>query len=86
MSLRTALLAALLGGAALTSQAYAQHVVTDAEASKLTFDSLTATPRPIYRPVVAFRRMHRPGYVSHAMHASGTAVYRRRIGVHVSRR
>ncbi len=86
MSLRAALITALLGCVALPAQAYAQHVVTDAEAAKLTFDSLTATPRPIYRPVVAFRRVHRPGYVSRAMRASSVSVYRRRIGVHVSRR
>ena len=86
MSLRIALLTALLGCAAVSAQAYAQHLVTDTEAAKLTFDSLTAVPRPIYRPVVAFRRVHRPGYVSRAMHGSTASVYRRRIGVHLSRR
>ncbi len=75
---------ALLGCAALPLQAHAQHVVTDAEAAKLTLDSLTATPRPIYRPVVAFRRVHRPGYVSRASHAGSAS--RRRIGVHFARR
>ncbi len=86
MSLRIALLTALLGCAALPSQAYAQHLVTDSEAAKLTFDSLTAVPRPIYRPVVAFRRVHRPGYVSRGMHASTASAYRRRVGVHLARR
>ena len=84
MSLRAALITVLLGCTALPLQAHAQHVVTDAEAAKLTLDSLTATPRPIYRPVVAFRRVHRPGYVSRAMH--GSAVSRRRIGLHFARR
>ena len=86
MSLRAALIAALLGCAAVPGQAYAQHVVTDVEAAKLTLDSLTATPRPIYRPVVAYRRVHRPGYVTRAMHASSVSASRRRVGVHVSRR
>ena len=61
MSLRAALLTTLLGLAVLPIQAHAQHVVTDAEASKLTFDSLVAVPRPVYRPIAAFRRVHRAG-------------------------
>ncbi len=82
MLLRAAMMTALLGCAALPVQAHAQHLVTDAEAAKLTFDSLTATPRPLYRPVVAFRRVHRPGYVSRAMHAPS----RRRVGLRFARR
>lgn len=44
----------LAGG--LAKPALAQHVVTDNEAGKLTFDALTATPAPVfhratYRPV-----------------------------------
>ena len=55
--------------------AFAQHVVTDTEAGKLTFDALTATPRPIYRPIVAFRRSHHGAYISRVS-------YRRRVGFH----
>ena len=55
--------------------AFAQHVVTDMEAGKLTFDALTATPRPIYRPIVAFRHVHRGAYISRVS-------YRHRGGFH----
>ncbi len=35
---------------ATSGVARAQHVVTEAEASKLTLEALTAPPRPVYRP------------------------------------
>lgn len=38
-------------GSVAAPQALAQHVVTDGEAGKLTLDSLTATPAPVYRRV-----------------------------------
>ena len=71
--------------AAGSPPARAQHVVTDIEAGKLTLDALTATPRPIYRPIVAFRRMHRGGYVARAAHVHFVA-YRRRMGFRSMRR
>ncbi len=39
-------------GSAVAAPAFAQHVVTDGEAGKLTLDALTATPRPVFRRVV----------------------------------
>ncbi len=36
----------------VAAPAFAQHVVTDNEAGKLTLDALTATPRPIFHRVV----------------------------------
>lgn len=65
--------------------AHAQHVITDSEADKLTLDALTATPRPIYRPVMAIRHMHRTGYASHSARVSRVA-YVRRTGVRRTRR
>jgi hypothetical protein len=41
-------------GTAATPAAFAQHVVTDNEASKLTLDALTATPR-VFVHRIAFR-------------------------------
>ena len=83
VSLRAALLTAALGVgvvfAADAPQAFAQHVVTDNEAGKLTLDALTAAPRPVYRTVMATRRAHRPGYVSRSMHASSKAAFHRRV-------
>ena len=55
---RLAFTAALAVGIAPVA-AHAQHVVTEAEASKLTLEALTAAPpRPVYRPVyrVAYYR------------------------------
>ncbi len=66
--------------------ARAQHVVTDSEAGKLTLDALTATPRPLYRPIMAMRRVHRSSYVSHLTHVSRAQVRHRRIGVRLARR
>lgn len=39
-------------GTVMAPRASAQHVVTDDEAGKLTFDALTATPRPIVHRVI----------------------------------
>jgi hypothetical protein len=81
VALRLFFISAVLGLGLLssvgTTSALAQHVVTDQEAGKLTLDSLTATPRPIYRPILAVRRVHRPGYVSRSMHATRIVAYRR---------
>ncbi len=79
MSLNAAFATIVLGCTLLlgTAPAFAQHVVTDVEAGKLTFDALTATPRPVYRPVMAVRRLHRSGGISRV-------VYRRRTGSHSS--
>ena len=90
MSLRVAFLGAFLGCGlivpAATAPAHAQHVVTDYEAGKLTLDALTAAPRPVYRPVyqriMAVRRTHRPGYVSHMMHGSAKTAFHRRVASH----
>lgn len=41
-------------GSIAAPRAMAQHMVTDGEAGKLTLDSLTATPAPVYRHVVAY--------------------------------
>ena len=77
MSLRRILVAAGFGWAIIVTGALpsrAQHVVTSADAGKLTLDALTAPPAPLYRPtyhrVLAVRRAHKPGYVSRQMHAS----------------
>lgn len=68
MTVRTAfvrslfvLLLGLAGGVALAPAAHAQHVVTDDEAGKLTFDALTATPRPVVRHV-AYRPVYHSSY------------------------
>lgn len=50
-----ACLLTLAVGSIAAPQAMAQHVVTDSEAGKLTLDSLTATPAPVYRHMVAYR-------------------------------
>ena len=68
MTVRTVLLAAFLtlaGGMTMAPAAFAQHVVTENEAGKLTLDALTATPRPVirhvsYRP--AYRSAYRPSF------------------------
>jgi len=77
VSFQAVFAAAALGCAVLMAAppACAQHVVTNTEAGKLTFDALTATPRPIYRPIVAFRHIHRGAYISRVS-------YRRRAGFH----
>jgi hypothetical protein len=49
--------------------AHAQHVVTEAEASKLTLEALTAAPRPVYRPV--YRAYYRPAMATRFEHARG---------------
>lgn len=79
VSLKAAFVTAALGCALLlgAAPAFAQHVVTNVEAGKLTFDALTATPRPVYRPIMAVRRLHRSGGISRV-------VYRRRSGSHSS--
>jgi hypothetical protein len=79
------ILVAALGSLLLAAPAArAEHVVTDMEAGKLTFDALTATPRPIYRPIMATRRLYRAG--GHASHAYRTISYRRPFRTHLSRR
>ncbi len=52
---RSLLFFALAGGVA--TPAFAQHVVTDDEAGKLTLDALTATPAPVHR--VSYRALSR---------------------------
>ncbi len=56
----------LMGGAAIVSSASAQHVVTESEAGKLSFDALTAEPAGSYVHEVQYyrhryyhRRFHR---------------------------
>ena len=56
--LRALALALATVAAGLPLAAHAQHVVTEAEASKLTLEALTAAPRPVYRPVT--RAYYRP--------------------------
>jgi hypothetical protein len=62
-----------------SSPALAQHVVTDVEAGKLTFDALTATPRPIYRQIMDYRRIRRSGFVQHSTHTHLVAYHRRLV-------
>ena len=51
-SLRRLTLTAALAIGLAPVAARAQHVVTEAEASKLTLEALTAAPpRPVYRPI-----------------------------------
>ncbi|MGI4746156.1 MAG: hypothetical protein ACRYGI_16570 [Janthinobacterium lividum] len=50
----SACLLTLAVGSIAAPQAMAQHMVTDGEAGKLTLDSLTATPAPVYRRVIAY--------------------------------
>ena len=47
--------------------AFAQHVVTEDEAAKLTFEALTAPPRPVYRPVI--RASYRYAAHRHGSHS-----------------
>lgn len=55
-----ALATGVLGGAAAVQKAEAQHVVTEGEASKLTFDALTAVPASHYvQPAQYYRYRHR---------------------------
>ena len=83
VGLRIVFISAVLGCglfcAAGSPAARAQHVVTDVEAGKLTLDALTATPRPIYRQVAVFRRMHRSNVASRSSHVH-YVTYRRRSG------
>ncbi|MCQ8241170.1 hypothetical protein [Rhizosaccharibacter radicis] len=77
----------LLGGLAATAAtpALAQHVVTDDEAGKLTLESLTATPRPVYRPVVAYRVRsvsHAHGHAARTVSAVREASYSRKASAH----
>lgn len=84
VGLRIAVIAAALGCGIFcalgTSPARAQHIVTDMEAGKLTLDALTATPRPIYRQIMDYRRVHHSGYAPRSVHAHLIA-YRRRTGL-----
>ncbi len=96
MSLRLMLAAVVVGSGVFAAEARAQHVLTDTEAGKLTFDALTAEPvyrpiyrpqyRPIYRQIMAVRRVHRFGSISRRMHASWKAAHVYSVGVHSSRR
>ena len=87
MSLRKIAVCAVLAMAILSipgvRQAAAQHVVTNSEASKLTLDSLTAAPRPVYRPIyrqaMAMRRIRYAGGVERAVRAT---TYRHHSGIH----
>jgi hypothetical protein len=74
-----------------TAPAFAQHVVTDDEAGKLTLDALTATPRPVYRPVVAYRSHaiaahSRHGYAVHTVSAVRSASYHHKASAPAKRR
>ncbi len=69
--------------------AYAQHVVTEDEAAKLTLEALTAAPpRPVYRPI--YRAYYRPAFLrygrAHGWHAVTRASYRVELAHHRSRR
>lgn len=90
MALRTLILTAALGcGLSCTlglAVARAQHVVTDMEAGKLTLDALTATPRVIYRPILAVRRVHRVSYVSRTTHLSRSVAFHRHAWSRSTRR
>ena len=48
----------LLAGAAVIGTASAQHVVTESEAGKLSFDALTAAPARSYVHQVQYYRHH----------------------------
>ena len=69
--IRTAATAALalglMGGAAVVSSASAQHVVTESEAGKLSFDALTAAPARSYVHEVQYYH-RRPYYHRHYRH------------------
>lgn len=78
IGIAAAFMTVLLGAQA----ARAQHVVTEAEASKLTLEALTATPpppRPVYRayyrPAMSVRTVHgravRGRYIAAAYHPAG---------------
>lgn len=64
---------------AISASAFAQHVVTDGEAGKLTLDALTATPRAFVHRVVY--RPTRGGWAQEnryrSVHAVHEASYRR---------
>ena len=72
------------GGLGLASGvAHAQHVVTEAEASKLTCEALTAPPpRPIYRAYV--HRVVATRSVWRGRHEDGVRAYGRR-GIFITR-
>lgn len=54
-----ALAAGVLGGAAAMQTAQAQHVVSEQEAGRLSFDALTAAPARHYvQPVQYYHRRH----------------------------
>ncbi len=56
-----ALAAGVLGGGAALQAAQAQHVVTEQEAGKLSFDSLTASPARSYvHQAQYYRHRHYP--------------------------
>ena len=56
-----ALASGVLGGAATLQSAQAQHVVTESEAGKLSFDALTAAPTGHYvHQVQYYRHRHYP--------------------------
>ncbi len=72
--IRTATAAALaiglLAGAATVSTASAQHVVTESEAGKLSFDALTASPARAYVHQAQYYR-HRRYFPRHRFHHHG---------------
>lgn len=74
-----AVLLTVAAAPAVTSSAFAQHVVTDDEAGKLTLDALTATPRAFVHRVVY--RPSRGGWAQatgyRSVHAVRDVSYRR---------
>lgn len=71
--LRPALFSSLLVAAGPMTQAFAQHVVTDEEAGKLTLEALTAAP--VYHPAVhpLYRTYYRPAMATRTLHRRGEA-------------
>lgn len=76
-TLRRLCLGAMLAAPALAAHpALAQHVVTEDEAAKLNFDSLTAAPAyhaPVVRQVSYRATRHAHGKASHGTHHARSA-------------
>jgi hypothetical protein len=65
--------------------AHAQHVVTEAEASKLTLEALTAAPRPVYRPIYRaayFRPIYGSRFGHGRAHGLSRVSYRTAVSSH----
>lgn len=67
--------------AAVAPAAMAQHVVTDNEAGKLTFDALTATPQPIVHRVMwrPLRSAWSEQIRQRSVHGFHTVAFRREV-------